>query len=45
MPNILLISFALLDRTLGHVDDVDDTVKYVGDDVSDLEQSKVSKLI
>ncbi|MDN5847658.1 MAG: hypothetical protein L0H53_15445 [Candidatus Nitrosocosmicus sp.] len=33
------ISFAVLDRTLGHVEGVDDTVKDVGDDVADLEHS------
>lgn len=32
-------SFAVLDRTLGHADGVDDTVKDIGDDVSDLEHS------
>jgi hypothetical protein len=31
------VSFAVLDRTLGHLDGVDDTVKDVGDDVADLE--------
>lgn len=31
------VSFAALDRTLGHLDGVDDTVKDVGDDVADLE--------
>jgi NADPH-dependent curcumin reductase CurA len=31
------LSFAVLDRTLGHLDGVDDTVKDVGDDVADLE--------
>jgi hypothetical protein len=31
------VSFAVLDRTLGHLDGIDDTVKDVGDDVADLE--------
>ena len=31
------VSFAALDRTLGHLDGVDETVKDVGDDVADLE--------
>lgn len=31
------VSFAVLDRTLGHLDGVDDTVNDVGDDVADLE--------
>jgi hypothetical protein len=31
------VTYALLDRTLGHLDGVDDTVKDVGDDVADAE--------
>jgi hypothetical protein len=31
------LSFAVLDRTLGHLDGIDDTVGDIGDDVSDLE--------
>ena len=31
------VSLAVLDRTLGHVDGIDDRVKNVGDDVTELE--------